>query len=97
MSNPKIASFKNVMPSLQQSLDTWEGSLKATCSAIVPEKTFWQLTKSFPTIGVGLVPDCSAMRQAKKMKELAVKWADAMCTGKLQKIDVLLAITSTIW
>jgi len=28
---------------LQQAVDTWEGSLKATCGAIVPEKTFWYL------------------------------------------------------
>jgi hypothetical protein len=28
---------------LQRSIDTWEGSLKATGGAIVPEKTFWQL------------------------------------------------------
>jgi hypothetical protein len=28
---------------LQEVIDTWEGSLKATCGAIVPEKTFWYL------------------------------------------------------
>ena len=29
--------------SLQQAVDTWEGGLRATCTAIVPEKTFWYL------------------------------------------------------
>jgi hypothetical protein len=29
---------------LQIAVDTWEGGLKATCGAIVPEKTFWYLT-----------------------------------------------------
>jgi len=28
---------------LQQAIDTWEASLKATCGAIVPEKTVWWL------------------------------------------------------
>jgi hypothetical protein len=28
---------------LQLAMDTWEGGLKATCGAIVPEKTFWYL------------------------------------------------------
>ncbi len=28
---------------LQQALDRWEGALKATCGAIVPEKTCWYL------------------------------------------------------
>jgi hypothetical protein len=28
---------------LQQAVDTWEGGLKATCGALVPEKTFWYL------------------------------------------------------
>jgi hypothetical protein len=28
---------------LQEAIDTWEASLKATCGAIVPEKTIWWL------------------------------------------------------
>ncbi len=28
---------------LQIAVDTWEGGLKATCGAVVPEKTFWYL------------------------------------------------------
>jgi hypothetical protein len=42
-SNPSVSSYREVLQSLQMSLDTWEGGLKATCSAIVPEKTFWHL------------------------------------------------------
>lgn len=33
------ATYKEIIQSLQLSLDTWEGSLKATGGAIVPEKT----------------------------------------------------------
>jgi hypothetical protein len=29
--------------SFQQAVDTWEGGLKATCGALVPEKIFWYL------------------------------------------------------
>ncbi len=32
-----------VVHGLQQAVDYWEGGLKATCGAIVPEKTFWYL------------------------------------------------------
>ncbi len=42
-SNPAITSYTQVIQSLQQALDTWEGGLKATCGAIVPEKTFWHM------------------------------------------------------
>ncbi len=44
-----IVSFLSTDPSksipltLQGAVDLWEGSLKATCGAIVPEKTFWYL------------------------------------------------------
>jgi hypothetical protein len=34
---------KIIWDSLQASLDTWEGTLKASCRAIVPDKTFWFL------------------------------------------------------
>jgi len=34
---------KIIRDSLKASLDTWEGTLKASCGAIVPEKTFWFL------------------------------------------------------
>jgi hypothetical protein len=37
------ASHSEIVSLLQRSIDTWEGSLKATGGAIVPEKTFWQL------------------------------------------------------
>lgn len=42
-SNPSVSSYIDFLHSLQMSLDTWEGGLKATCGAIVPEKTFWHL------------------------------------------------------
>jgi hypothetical protein len=42
-SNPAITSYTKVIQSLQQALDTWEGGLKATCGAIVPEKSFWHM------------------------------------------------------
>jgi hypothetical protein len=40
---PTGKPYTEVLSLLQQSVDTWEGSLKATCGAIVPEKTFWYL------------------------------------------------------
>jgi hypothetical protein len=36
--NPDLARTQ-----LQAAIDTWEMSLKATCGAIVPEKTVWWL------------------------------------------------------
>jgi hypothetical protein len=32
-----------IISNLKASLDTWEGTLNATCSAVVSEKTFWYL------------------------------------------------------
>jgi hypothetical protein len=40
---PNSRSSTDAMHMLQQSVDTWEGGLRATCGAIVPEKTFWSL------------------------------------------------------
>ncbi len=37
------ASFQSVIMTLQHAVDVWEGGLKATCGAIVQEKTFWYL------------------------------------------------------
>jgi hypothetical protein len=37
------AKEHQVLESLQVAIDTWEHSLKATCCAIVPEKTAWWL------------------------------------------------------
>jgi hypothetical protein len=34
---------EEVVHMLQQSVDTWEGGLRATCGALIPEKTFWSL------------------------------------------------------
>jgi hypothetical protein len=42
-SNPLDTSYTEVIQKMQHSLDTWEGGLKATGGAIVPEKTFWHL------------------------------------------------------
>jgi hypothetical protein len=42
-SNSSENSYTQVINSLQQALDIWEGGLKATCGAIVPEKTFWHM------------------------------------------------------
>jgi hypothetical protein len=36
-------NFLGASKQLQKAVDTWEGGLKATCGAIVPEKTFWYL------------------------------------------------------
>ena len=43
--NPLLGSMisKKNTQDMQKSLDTWEASLKATCGAIVPDKTFWYL------------------------------------------------------
>jgi hypothetical protein len=32
-----------IVSGMQDALDTWEGSLKATCGVIAPKKTFWYL------------------------------------------------------
>jgi Reverse transcriptase (RNA-dependent DNA polymerase) len=126
----------NVVQMLQESIDTWEGGLKATCGAIVPEKTFWylidfvwnggewryKLEKDCPghvfcndingdrkclrrvephqaetTLGVDLAPDGSTQQQAKKMIDIAIKWADAMRSGRISRSEAWLAINSTIW
>jgi hypothetical protein len=42
-SKPHQSHYRMVTQNLQQAVDTWEGGLKATCGAIVPEKTFWYL------------------------------------------------------
>jgi hypothetical protein len=42
-SNSSHNSYTQVIHSLQQALDIWEGGLKATCGAIIPEKTFWHM------------------------------------------------------
>ncbi len=36
-------TYEDVASALQCFIDTWEGSLKATCWKIVQEKTFWYL------------------------------------------------------
>lgn len=43
VSKPDMESSHEAAHSLQQAVDMWEGGLKATCGAIVPEKTFWYL------------------------------------------------------
>jgi hypothetical protein len=43
VSKPSMTSHSVVTSSLQSAVDHWEGGLKATCGAIVPEKTFWYL------------------------------------------------------
>jgi hypothetical protein len=39
-SKPHQQHYLGVVNQLQRAVDTWEGGLKATCGAIVPEKTF---------------------------------------------------------
>ncbi len=43
VSKPSMTSHSVVTSSLQSAVDHWEEGLKATCGAIVPEKTFWYL------------------------------------------------------
>jgi len=43
VSKPTMVSCMEATSSLQRAVDIWEGGLKATCGAIVPEKTFWYL------------------------------------------------------
>ncbi len=43
VSKPNINAFQEAITNLQNAVNTWEGGLKATCGAIVPEKTFWYL------------------------------------------------------
>ncbi len=38
-----MVDYNNAVSKLQITVDTWEGGLKATCGAKVPEKTFWYL------------------------------------------------------
>ncbi len=45
-SNPSVSCYIDVLQSLQMSLDTWEGGLKAICGAIVPKKYFGTLLTS---------------------------------------------------
>ncbi len=37
-------SMADAITGLQKAIDVWEGRLKATGGALVPEKTFWYLT-----------------------------------------------------
>jgi hypothetical protein len=129
-------TYTEIMCNLQLSLDTWEGSLKATGGAIVPEKTYWQMIdfkwsagnwayksivkcpgsiyvndiqgvrtelkrleshQAETMLGVDLALDGNALQQANKMKDTAIKWADAMHTGKISRNEARLAIHSTIW
>lgn len=49
------------------------------------------------TLGVDLALDGNTGQQARKMKDTAIKWADAMRTGKISRDKAWLAISSTIW
>jgi hypothetical protein len=40
ISKPSLQCAQQVLSELQRSVDTWEGGLKATCGALVPEKTY---------------------------------------------------------
>jgi len=136
ISKPSLQCAQQALFELQRSVDTWEGGLKATCGALVPEKTYWYLiefkwnagkwsyksTAECPgslfandlygnrkellriepfqaqtTLGVDLAPDGNTIQQAKSMRAAAVKWADAMRTGKISPSDAWVALTSTIW
>jgi hypothetical protein len=136
VSNSRMNSFQDTLSTLQMAVDTWEGGLKATCGALVPEKTFWYLIDfkwssgkwyykpisdcpgnisindingirkvlrrcevhdAQETLGVHLAPDGNTKQQQQKMLEAAIKWADAMRTGKIPKDDAWLAFNSTIW
>jgi hypothetical protein len=41
VSRPTMVSYSEAIDELQSAVDIWEGGRKATCGAIVPEKTFW--------------------------------------------------------
>jgi hypothetical protein len=43
VSNYAMTDSLQALTTLQRAVDTWEGGLKSTCGAIVPEKTFWYL------------------------------------------------------
>ncbi len=49
------------------------------------------------TLGVFLAPDGNTLRQQEKMKELAIKWADCIRTGRISRDDAWLSFYSTIW
>lgn len=49
------------------------------------------------TLGVDLAPNGDTSQQAEKMRLQAIKWADAMRTGKISRNDAWTAVTSTIW
>ncbi len=53
---------------LQKAIDTWEACLKATCGAIVPEKTVWWLVSfkwSGTTWEYATIQDCPGELQVK--------------------------------
>lgn len=128
--NPEQARLQ-----LQQAIDTWEYSLKATIGAVVPEKTVWWLVslkwvgntwqyagiqdspgdlwvnniannrkvikrlepyQVYETLGVFLAPDGNPEQQILKLKNVAIKWADGLCTGSISKNEVWIALHSTI-
>jgi hypothetical protein len=49
------------------------------------------------TLGIDLAPDGNTIDQTKSMHGAAVKWADAMRTGKISKMEAWIALNSTIW
>jgi hypothetical protein len=136
VSQTHMNSHIEAIQTLQRAVNTWEGGLKATCGAIVPEKTFWYLIdftwsggrwhyksvedspgsillndiEGIPkelrrcevhdaqdTLGIFLAPDGNTLQQQKKMKELAIQWADCMRTGRISRDDAWLSFYSTIW
>ena len=42
-SKPSYVDSIQTSQTLQQAMDVWEGSLNATCGAVVPKKTYWYL------------------------------------------------------
>jgi hypothetical protein len=49
------------------------------------------------TLGIFLAPDDNTIQQQEKLKDLAIKWADSMRTGRISREDTWLAFYSTIW
>jgi hypothetical protein len=49
------------------------------------------------TLGVDIAADGNNESQFNRMKELSIKWADQIRTGRLKRSEVYLALHSTLW
>jgi len=57
----------------------------------------YEVSEAQETLGVYLAPDGNHQAQIKKMITAAQKWADAMRSGSISRLDVHLSLISTIW